>query len=843
MAETIRVRPSEKGMYPLERHPHREGNCCMTTLATDTESKLIADKYRIVAPLGQGAMGVVYRAEQLDVEGHALREVALKTMRPEFSRDPDFSKRFLREVRVAARLRSAHTVTIYDSGRDDIGQLFYTMEIIKGRTLKEVLQSHGTLSVERVVRITSQVCDALAEAHGLPEPIVHRDIKPANIFIEEQHGEDRVKVGDFGIAKILGEETSNLSHTGVSPGTPRYMAPEQWRGQVVDARSDIYALGVMVYEMLTGGAPFVASDGPIALMYQHLEGAPRPLPEIIPVGIRLQVEKMLAKSPDQRPANATIIRRALEEALANSEEGQRTLLLPPEGAIAGQHGTNGNSRTTSDAARNSSSTGNGSASSLGRFTFSYNSPTSSERKEVGISGRMIVVGGLFLAATVGGGLWYWPRQTATSQELQVTTAPSSPQAAPQLREIDSNLITAARTGSSDTVQALVDQGANVNAHDADGQTSLMVAAGRGATGTVQLLLSKGADINAKDKNGRTAFLWATSCPPDRFGLVQTLSDTAEALLTRGADITTSDAEGKTALMWAAMHGYEPILRSLVANNVPLDAQDKEGNTALLFAVSNDHIDLVRVLLKSNAAVDMQNAEGKTPLMAAANSNYLDIARALLAKNVDPNIKDKDGRTALMWAVNSGSLDIAQALLAKGADVTVKTHGGRDALMIAALKGQAEIIPTLLSKGADINATDENGKTALMWAANEAHLPSVQALLAKGAGVNVTDNEGRSALVWAAAQDYIDADVERSLEEITQALLAKNADIKFRSGEGKTALVWAAEKGHTGIVKALLAKGADPDTKDWTGKSALILASNNNHSEIVKLLAIAGQKSK
>src|SRR4030095_5426642 len=259
----------------------------MTTLAS-VEPKLIGDKYRVVALLGQGAMGVVYRAAQLDVEGHVLREVALKTMRPEFSRDPDFSKRFLREVRVAERLRSAHTVTIYDSGRDDIGQLYYTMEIIKGQTLREILQSQGTLSVERVVRIVSQVCDALAAAHGLPEPIVHRDIQPANIFLHEHQGEDWVKVGDFGIAKILGEETSNLSHTGVSPGTPRYMAPEQWRGEVVDARSDLYALGVMIYEMFTGGAPFVATDGPMALMYQHLEGAPRPLPDAIPVGIRLQ---------------------------------------------------------------------------------------------------------------------------------------------------------------------------------------------------------------------------------------------------------------------------------------------------------------------------------------------------------------------------------------------------------------------------------------------------------------------------------------------------------------------------------------------------------------------------
>ena len=506
----------------------------MTTLAA-VEPKLIGDKYRVVAPLGQGAMGVVYRAEQLDVEGHVLREVALKTMRPEFSHDPDFSKRFLREVRVAARLRSAHTVTIYDSGRDDIGQLYYTMEIIKGQTLKEILQSQGTLSVERVVRIVSQICDALAEAHGLPEPIVHRDIKPANIFLEEHQGEDWVKVGDFGIAKVLGEETSNLSHTGVSPGTPRYMAPEQWRGEVVDARSDLYALGVMIYEMFTGGAPFVATDGPMALMYQHLEGAPRPLPDAIPVGIRLQVEKMLAKASQRRPANATIIRRAFEQALTSSEEGQRTILLPVQNTSAEQQEKNGIVATRGDAPQNSSSTGNGSSSSLGRFTLSYNSPTSSEKKEVGISARTIVVGGLIAVAVVGGGLWYWPRQIAAPQESQTIAATdlSQTQAKSQLREIDADLIAAARTGSAELVQTLVGKGANVNAKDDMGRTALMWAANNGAADTVQFLLSNGATVDAKDHEGKTALLWATSRSLDRFTLVQTLADTVQVLLTHG----------------------------------------------------------------------------------------------------------------------------------------------------------------------------------------------------------------------------------------------------------------------------------------------------------------------
>lgn len=277
------------------------------------QGRIIGGEYRLVAPLGTGAMGVVYRAEQLDVEGHILREVALKTMRPELSRNPDFSRRFLREVRVAARLQNPHAVTVYDSGLDETtGQLYYAMEYVCGSTLQEILQRQGPLPAGRVVRIIAQICEALYEAHRPPEVIVHRDLKPANIFVEEREGQDWAKVGDFGIAKLLGEETGGLTHAGTSPGTPRYMAPEQWMGKEVDARTDLYALGVMMYEMLTGGFPFDAAEGPLALMYQHLQQPPHPLPPSIPMGIRLEVERLLAKTPEERPASALIVRRALE---------------------------------------------------------------------------------------------------------------------------------------------------------------------------------------------------------------------------------------------------------------------------------------------------------------------------------------------------------------------------------------------------------------------------------------------------------------------------------------------------------------------------------------------------
>jgi len=287
-------------------------------MADDFIGRVIDRKYRILSVLGRGAMGMVYRAEQLDAEGRARRIVALKTLKPEISKDLDFARRFLREVGVSMQLRSPHVLTVYDSGKDESGQLYYVMEFMP-QTLKEFFQAQGPLPVERTVTIICQICEALAEAHSLPEPVVHRDLKPANIFIEERSGYDVVKIGDFGIAKILSDEVSHLTRDGVeSPGTPRYMAPEQWKGQAVDGRTDLYALGVTFYEMLAGKPPFSGSIE--VLMGQHLQLPPPPLPDTVPLVVRKEVEKLLAKKPEERPAEALSVKTALEFTLPNRKK-------------------------------------------------------------------------------------------------------------------------------------------------------------------------------------------------------------------------------------------------------------------------------------------------------------------------------------------------------------------------------------------------------------------------------------------------------------------------------------------------------------------------------------------
>lgn len=157
-------------------------------MAQEAFGKIIGGKYRLLSVLGKGGMGIVYRAEQLDAAGQPLREVALKMVQPEFSHDPNLSQRFLREVRIAAKLRSPHAVVMHDSGLTQERQLYFAMEFIQGLTLREVLQREKTLPIERVVCIIRQVCEALAEAHSLSESVVHRDLKPENIFIERREG-------------------------------------------------------------------------------------------------------------------------------------------------------------------------------------------------------------------------------------------------------------------------------------------------------------------------------------------------------------------------------------------------------------------------------------------------------------------------------------------------------------------------------------------------------------------------------------------------------------------------------------------------------------------------------
>jgi serine/threonine-protein kinase len=261
--------------------------------------------YRIEQKVGEGGMGAVYRGRDLMLE----REVAIKALRPELARQPELVARFRSEAVTLARLNHSHIATLYNFLRHG-NDYFMVMEFVRGRTLEAIIRQTGAIETERAVRLFCQALAGIAHAHALG--VIHRDIKPANLMLTES---DEVKVMDFGIARVLG--TARQTKTGRLIGTLEYMSPEQMRGQETDARSDLYSLGILLYEMLTGRVPF-QSDSDYELMRAQVEDDPPPPRDFkgeIPLAVELAIMRALAKDPVARFQSATEFRAALISAV------------------------------------------------------------------------------------------------------------------------------------------------------------------------------------------------------------------------------------------------------------------------------------------------------------------------------------------------------------------------------------------------------------------------------------------------------------------------------------------------------------------------------------------------
>jgi predicted Ser/Thr protein kinase len=299
--------------------------------------QVIGGRYRITGVLGEGGMGVVYAGEQQ--MGSTVRKVAVKTLHPHLSQDDSVLQRFHRECGTVAGLEHPNTIKFYDFGATADGTLYIAMEFVKGKSLDQVIEAEGAQPPDRVVRIMKQVCGALEEAHQ--QGIIHRDLKPENIILTDLAGEaDSVKVLDFGIAarseSADAKKEQKLTQQGMVLGTPPYMSPEQFTGKELDARSDIYSLGVMAYELLTGRLPFEA-DTPWQWATQHMTAQPAPMEVTAPTSsvpnhLRTAVMRALSKDRDQRQKSA-------QEFFAELSGGGGLTLNEPIPASFGSAGT------------------------------------------------------------------------------------------------------------------------------------------------------------------------------------------------------------------------------------------------------------------------------------------------------------------------------------------------------------------------------------------------------------------------------------------------------------------------------------------------------------------------
>jgi serine/threonine protein kinase len=278
---------------------------------------VLAGTYRLDALIGEGGMGAVFRGRHVLLR----RDVAIKVLHPDFGRDPELVKRFDREAQSAARLNHPNCIQVTEFGSAEGGMKYLVMQLLEGTELQNVVD--GPVEPLRAVDLILQVLRGLEHAHG--QGVVHRDLKPQNIFVTRDHeGREVLKLVDFGIAKIIGGDGAHdqMTRAGMVFGTPQYMSPEQALGLEIDARADLYAAGILLYQFVTGKLPF-NSDDPVALIRMQVSTEPPPLPPTVPAELAAIVYRLLAKQKEQRYPDARTVRIALER--------YRSSLMPKHG--------------------------------------------------------------------------------------------------------------------------------------------------------------------------------------------------------------------------------------------------------------------------------------------------------------------------------------------------------------------------------------------------------------------------------------------------------------------------------------------------------------------------------
>jgi len=511
--------------------------------------------YEILGELGRGAMGVVYHARDKAIG----RSVAIKVIRVDagtsLHEGAQLRQRLIREASVAGNISHPGIVTVYQLGEEG-ENVFVVMEFVEGASLEHLLTNNPSLDRAWALDILAQIAVALDCAHK--SNVVHRDIKPANILVRS---DGRVKIADFGIAKLNAEATGGMTGTGVSIGSPAYMSPEQIRATQIDGRSDQFALGTIAFQMLAGRMPFKGSTAH-TLMYQIVTADPfEPLPGDIPLSpnVRAVLARALAKNPHDRfPDCASFVQELTAAAGARTIESQASTvkIVPPS------------------------------------------------IQTVKSKSWMLapIIGGFLTLALVGAVVyWYSHRTQPIADGTDLLGTPNA-------------LLAAVASGKVDVVKSLLAKGANIDEADHDGTTPLMLASEDSAN-MVEALLAAGAHVDSVDARGRSALYRASAA-----GKV----DAIRLLLDRQANINQRASDLSTPLLEAVTHARLDAARMLIEHGADVNLGDSNSTTPLMAAAKTspdiqNPADFITLLLKHGAKRGLKDSRGRIAFQLAIES--------------------------------------------------------------------------------------------------------------------------------------------------------------------------------------------------------------------------------
>jgi serine/threonine protein kinase/ankyrin repeat protein len=610
--------------------------------------KTLAKKYEILERVGRGGMGTVFRARDVTLD----RYVAVKVLNPSLSDDEHALNRFLREAKLVSRLKHQNAISLYEFGLE--GAIPYlVMEYVEGKSLEALITDEGPFDAVRTNIILQQVCSALISAHSLG--ILHRDLKPDNIMVTRQpDGFEFVQVLDFGMAKALGVENERgpkISSTGVPCGTPHYMAPELITAQDVDLRADIYALGIIAYQMLVGKTPF-EDLSTVEILYHQFHTVPPLVTEANPLakisrGIEKTIAKTLEKEPKHRFQTVEEFAERFNAHIADDfifvSGSQSARVIEPYRI---QPGRSRQLRFFRDP--------------LVRFWFIW------------FWICVVVIAAIWLTAYAHSGLQRFAAVSLFRVEELVGTRLEGWRALANI-EVDGTFVEAA-SGAKDRQQL----------------------------GKLLIYITAGRNLDVRDEAGDSLLHMA---------VLHTNPDAVVRLLQAKVNASPRNKLGVTPLMLAMQSGSTGIAHILLENGAIVDAKDEKGRTALMLASAARSLGGMHALFIYGAGVNLADEAGKSALMYAVEANEAPVVEFLLDRGASVEQKDGQGRTALVWAVAAGAENSVALLLSRSAQVEVLTQGNLTPLMIAISKREFDIAEMLLKQGANPEAANSFGVSA------------------------------------------------------------------------------------------------------------------------------------